>query len=953
MLKQIFVYSPSCLFFFLFINSQSLSAQTVSGRVVNPYSQPRKQASVALLSMDDTTAIVKVNCDSTGKFIIRHNRSGKYRLKVMDPQFEPLIVSVTLDSLKPTRELLQLTTAVQVFKGTGITVKRDPVTQKNDTLEYSASNFKVNQDATAENLVNKMPGITNENGTIKAQGEEIKKVTVDGQEFFGEDAAAALKNLPAELVDRIQVFDRASDQSQFSGIDDGNSQKTLNIVTKNGKNNGQFGKIYAGYGTDDRWAAGGNINAFLGKHRLSFIGMSNNINQQNFSSQDILGTLGQSAQQGGMRGGMAGGPGGRGGPNRGGGDMSNFMVNQQNGINVTNSFGVNYNGFAWKKTKLTASYFYNNGTNNTSSFLKRTYFLSSLSNQFYNQGDTGETKNFSHRLNVRFEHNIDTNNSIVYTPTLRLQGNKGLSLFRALTSTYSGDTLNQSRSETDANSGGWTFNHSLLLRHKFKRAGQTVSLNLTQNLGASDGETVLNSDNSYFEPTLTNDVFSQKTETITRTNELTPNLSYTHPFGKKSIVELSYNPSFTRNYSEKMTNRKDTAGNFNLTDSLLSNVFYNNSETQRAGLTYRFKASKLSFNLGANVQRVILKGDRTFPLERSFSRPFDNVLPNAMLTWAPSKSKNLRLYYRSRTNLPSVTQLQNVINNSNPLILSAGNENLSQEFNNMVFFRYSASNAKKGQTFFWFGNYSNTLNYIGNANFLAQSDTVINGVSLNKGAQLNMPVNLSGYRSFRTFVSYALPVKKLKSAFSFNAGQSITRSPALINGKTNFSTTSNTNAGLVVASNVSENLDFTINYSANYNVIENSLQSTSNSSYLIHNFNAKLNWLFAKKFVFNTDITNSTYSGLGSGFNQSIWLVNGGMGYKFLKDNRGELKVSVFDALRKNNSISRTVTENYIEDKTTKILTRFYMLTFTYSIRNFRPAAAATAKPEARQQQSK
>lgn len=915
------------------------------GKITDKFNQPKGDVRVALLNLKDSSVVLGTYSDSLGRFRLNANVSGEYYLRASIQTYEPVYVKVNLDSTKMIRQSIQLTQEIKILKAGVVVGKRDPVTQKNDTLEFTSSNYKVNQDATAENLVSKMPGITNENGTIKAQGEEIKKVTVDGQEFFGDDAAAALKNLPAEVVDKIQVYDRASDQSQFSGVDDGNSQKTLNIVTKAGKNSGQFGKIYGGYGTDDRWAAGGNVNMFLGKHRLSFIGMSNNINQQNFSSQDILGTLGQSSNSSGSMMGR-GGPGGGGPGGRGGSDMSSFMVNQQNGINVTNSFGFNYTGFAWKKMKLTGSYFYNNGTNNTSSFLNRTYFLSSLNNQLYRQGDTGETKNYSHRASMRLEYNIDSNNSIIYTPTFRYQNTKSLTLFKALTVTQELDSLNQSGSKTNADNDGINLNHSLLLRHKFKLPGQTISLNLSQTYSNSEGLSILNSNNSYYEPSFSSDVFDQRSTTKSRSNEFSPNLSYTQPISKKSSFELTYNPSWVTRNSNKYTNRQDTSGNYTVVDSLLSSAFINTTETQKAGLTYRFKANKLSFNVGANVQQTWLKGDRTYPTSSSFSKPFQNVLPNAMITYQASKTRNLRIFYRSRTNLPSVNQLQNVVNNSNPLILSAGNEDLKQELSHNVFVRYSTSNIKKGHTMFWFGNASTTSNYIGNGNLLAQSDTVINGIDLKKGAQLNIPVNLQGYRNFRTFVSYGMPVKKLKSTFNFNIGQSFTRSPALINGVLNISNTSNSNAGVVVASNISERLDFTINYSGNYNIVKNSIRSSANSSYLIHNFNAKLNYMPTKRIVFNTDITNSTYSGLGSGFNQSIWLVNGGLGYKFLKDNRGELKISVFDALKKNNSISRTVTESYIEDKTTQILTRFYMLTFTYSIRNFKSSKAV--KPEAK-----
>lgn len=927
-----------CLFTLVFSNHAF--SQAVVGKVVSKDLNPEPYASVFLYHLPDSALVRSNTTDSNGRFRLYGFGPGNFLLKAESVNFLPGFVALSVDSGAMYQQQIILGDPVALIGSGGIKVRREGVIQKNDTTEFNAANYKVNPDATAENLVTKMPGITNENGTIKAQGEEVKKVTVDGQDFYGDDATAALKNLPAEIVDKIQVYDRASDQSQFSGIDDGNAQKTLNIVTKSGKNNGQFGKVYAGYGTDNRWAAGGNVNYFKGKTRLSIIGMSNNINQQNFTSQDILGLTGSSG----------GGPGGAFRRPGGGGDMNNFMVNQQTGINTTNSVGLNFSAFGIKKLKVTASYFFNNGISDASSFLNRAYFLSSLSNQLYSQGDTSKTTSYNHRFNMRLEYAIDSNNSIIYTPSFRYQTTNLYTIFSAGTKTQEQDTLNSSGSKSSSNGNGYNLSNNLLLRHRFKKPGQTVSLNLNHTYNYNEALSDLNSINQYFEPKYSQNLVKQMTDYNSKSTTFSPNLSYTHPFSKKSTVELNYNPSFNFNKSFKYTQKYDTTTNsYSKIDSLLSNTFNNNISTQRVGATYRYKSDKLSFNIGLQAQRVILDGEQTYPKSYKISQPFDNLLPNAMLTWQPSKSRNLRVYYRSSTNIPSLSQLQNVVNNSNPLILSSGNAALNQEFSHRAFFRYSQTNVVKGRSFFLFGNVATTANYIGNNNLLAQSDTTVDlgntKVNLKKGAQLNMPVNLNGYRNFRTFATYGIPVRKLKSTFNFNVGQTITRSPAMINDKINYSNTFNSNAGLVIASNINESLDFTITYGANYNIIRNTLQSSANSSYLIQNFNFKLNYMPTKKIVFNTDITNSSYSGLGSAYNLSIWLVNGGMGYKFLKNNRGELKLSVFDALKKNNSIARTVTENYIEDKTTRILTRFYMLTFTYSIRNFNANAKKKATP--------
>lgn len=234
--------------------------------------------------------------------------------------------------------------------------------QKGDTTEFNANAVKVLRDATSEDLVSKLPGVTTENGAIKAQGENVTQVLVDGKPFFGNDPTAALRNLPAEVIDKVQIFDQQSDQAQFTGFQDGNTTKTINIVTKKGMNNGQFGKVYSGYGYQDKYQLGGNINVFDGDRRISFIGMSNNINVQNFSVDDILGVMGvpggnfRNAMM--MMGGrmMGGGGGGRGGGGGGGGSMD-FLVRPQGGIATTHALGINYSDKWGKKwTSMPATF---------------------------------------------------------------------------------------------------------------------------------------------------------------------------------------------------------------------------------------------------------------------------------------------------------------------------------------------------------------------------------------------------------------------------------------------------------------------------------------------------------------------------------------------------------------------------------------------------------------------
>jgi acetyltransferase-like isoleucine patch superfamily enzyme len=300
--------------------------------------------------------------------------------------------------------------------------------------------------------------------------------------------------------------------------------------------------------------------------------------------------------------------------------------------------------------------------------------------------------------------------------------------------------------------------------------------------------------------------------------------------------------------------------------------------------------------------------------------------------------------YRSATNPPSITQLQNVIDISNPLLLKTGNPALVQDYDHNIMVRYGATNTRTSRNFFVFGNVQLTEDYIGNATFIPTKDTIINsGFVVNRGTQINMPVNLDGYKNARLFATYGFPVKGVKSNLSLNGGFSYAHTPAIINNELNLSNNYTATAGFTLGSNISENLDFTLNYRGNYNVVRNTLQTELDNTYYYHTAGLRLNYVFLERCVFNTDMNHNLYSGLTQDFNQSFLLWNAALGYKFLKDRSLDLRLNVYDLLNQNRAISRTVTETYIEDSFTNVLQRYFMLTLTYTLRNF--AAGKSTNP--------
>jgi hypothetical protein len=304
------------------------------------------------------------------------------------------------------------------------------------------------------------------------------------------------------------------------------------------------------------------------------------------------------------------------------------------------------------------------------------------------------------------------------------------------------------------------------------------------------------------------------------------------------------------------------------------------------------------------------------------------------LNYSFSNHNNLRLFYRTSTRAPSIGQLQNVVDNSNPLLLTAGNPNLTQSYDETVVSRYSLTDAGNGQSFFLLFSAVRTNDYIGNSTLTAGRDTSIqSGIRLSKGTQLTIPVNLDGYWSIRSFLTYSIALGFIQSNLNLNSGFTYSRTPGLVDESENFSKSSVFSEGMVISSNISENVDFTLSYTGNFNVSRNTLQSSLDNNYYYHTAGVKLNLIFLDGIVFRNEVNNTLYNGLTGNFNQNFVLWNISLGRKFFENQRGELKITVTDLLDQNKSVNRNVTDTYVEDTQNNVLGRYFMAMFTYTVR--------------------
>jgi hypothetical protein len=925
------------ILFFLFSFAGVSQNFSISGKLIDEDDSAAVGSALSILNIKDSSLVKAGSANIYGVFKMEEIPAGTYLLKIEFIGYKDEYKKIELDrDLKLGR--IKLKPDFETLKEIEITATAVNATQNGDTTAYNANAFKTNKDANAEDLVTKMPGVTIVDGKVQAQGEDVKQVLVDGKPYFGDDPNAVLKNLPAEVIDKVQLFDKKSDQSAFTGIDDGNTSKTINIITKTQFRNGVFGKIYAGYGYEDKYKAGAIVNRFKDKQRFTVMAMSNNINEQNFSSEDLLGVM-SSGSNNNQRGGGSSGKGGSGRSGNNSWSSSNnsesFLVNSKNGINITNAFAINYSDQWGKNTTLTSSYFFNWTDNNATTTLLRQYLSGGNSGLNYTETSTAKSNNYNNRLNLRFEHKIDSLNSILLQPKISFQINNGSSEFMGENTRTL--VLSSIANKYNSDLTAYSVAFPVLYRHSFLKKGRSLSLDLNPVYNPSNGTSSLTSYNTYRDSLTVIDTVDQRSTLTKYAFSSASNLTYTEPLSKVSFLSINY--LFTYNISESTKNtfnKNNAVNDYNLVDSLVSNVFNSTYMAHLGGISYRFQKEKYNFSLGASAQQAELYKHQQFPYNSEATKTFNSILPNASYQYKFSKQNNLRINYRTSNIAPSIDQLQNVLNNSNSLQLSIGNPDLRQSFQNNLFIRYSGVNTNKSTNVFVLLGGTYTDNYIGNSTIIAGNDTLVyNSIFLASGSQISRQENLNGYYNARFFFNYGFPVRFLKSNLNVNTGVNYSNVPALINNKINYSKTTSPSFGLVISSNFSEKVDFTISSNSSYNTVANSLQTSLNSSYLNQVSKAKINLTFFKRLVFQAEYTNTIFTGLNAAFNQNINLLNGALAFKFMKDNRAELRLFVFDILDQNKSIQRNITETYIEDTRSNILQRYYMLTFTYNIKKY------------------
>lgn len=886
------------------------SAQTPKGVVTGKALNTKDKSAI-----EYATAVVrKVGVDSSivgsgltgqnGVFKIDDLPNGKYKLTLAFLGLRSIVKEFELNSAQPGINFgdLQMDDTGVDLKAVVITGDIPPVKVKKDTLEFNAGAFKVKENAVVEDVLKKLPGVeVSKDGTITTQGETIKKVRVDGKDFMGNDPLMATRNLPADMIDKIQIIDDMSEQSKFSGVDDGNREKIINITTRQDKKNGTFGNSSVGVGTDERYDVNLNINRFNKDEQMSVIGQFNNVNKQNFGG----------GGGGGMRFGGGAGP--------------------QKGITTTNLAGFNYANVYKSGTTFNASYNFNK----TSLLNTQNSFTTNLlgSDITTNKSDLNSTTDrLNHRFNATLDTKIDSTISLRWQPNLTYGESNGNSLTNYERNVLTNNT--KGSQEFISNSTTPSLNNNLLLRKKFQRRGRTLSLNVSTSINNTDGnnynkinETLISTG---FPTRITNQ--DQLNDQDSKSINNTVRLVYTEPLSKTMNLELNYQNGYSFDNQEKAVYDFNViTGNYDLVNAKFSNNFENTTFTNSLGFSFNKNEKKYNWQIGLALQNTdqqrldVTRNDK-------FERNFINLTPTARYNYTFSQNKRLRINYNGRTQQPSISQIAPILDNTNTTTLPIGNPDLKPSFTNSLQVFYNNFNFANYRSLFIGAIVTQQLNA-----FSTQSSVVKDPTRPQDFGKIEQKsVNVDGNFSAVMFGNVSQPIiKGNKLNFQVDLRGNYAKSTGFSGMIENVTNSYSVTNGYKLVSNMNK-LDLIAGISGTMYRDTYSVNVNNNTKYYNLAPNIDISYLLPGNIRIQADLTYNQVTGRGAGFDTKYTLINAYISRQFFK-NKGTFKLSGNDLLNQNTGVERNGGANTITDLNYNVLKRYYMLSFTYSL-----GAAAT-----------
>jgi hypothetical protein len=884
-------------------------------------------ATISLVNAPDSTLVTFAVADSTGHFQLKKVSPGAYLLSVSYAGYIPVwqpLNNLPHEGVYTAGNIPLI--PINQLKEAQVTAKRPPVVINNDTIEFNSENFKTQPNAVVEDMLKKMPGVTVESdGTLKVNGQTVRRVLVNGKEFFTGDIKMATKNLNADAVDKVQVYDRKSDQAAFTGVDDGNSEKTINLQLKKDRNFATFGKASAGAsagaGTSSRFDAQTNINKFKGDEQISFLGMANNTNRQGFTLMDVLNFTGELSR--GMRN---GGGGVRIQMNDAGSNNGlpvTGLGQDQQGVARTLAGGLNYNNtFDKGRTSLNSNYTVSDIHLLTN---KESYTQNLTPGNPYNTQDSSQTVHdiLQHRLGIILEQQVDSSLSFRLTPSLTWQHTHKTQLENYTSATPQNALLNQGFSNNSTGPGAFNATTDLLLRKRLPKKGRTLSVdvNIAYNHSTLSGSQL--SDNLFYEASAnpTDSNINQLSRRDATTRSFGGNLTYTEPLGRRSLLALStFLNSNTGNSSRLTYDYNPATGKHDRMDSLQSNNFGSDYRYDGSGISFRSNQKKLNLTAGATVQAATLNAMNRSTND-NIRQSFTDILPNAILQYNFSRTNYLRLDYSTYTTQPSVSQLQPVRDLSDPLNISTGNPALKRSYNQNLSLNYFSADPTKRTSLLLLLSGSAT------ANAIVQSDSVSA-----YGTRVTTPVNSNGVGNGIGNVEYDFPLRQLNAQIEVGSFLLYSRNAAFVNGARNNirSLTWRPNFSYSYEKNDKLNLQFTASVSLNTG--RYSLQPELNTNYMRQNYGVNMTNYLPFHLYLHNEFNYIVNTGRSAGYNTSTPLWNSSVARSFGKNDRAELKLCVMDLLDRNSGITRSINQGSILDERYNVLQRYFLLSFTYSL---------------------
>jgi hypothetical protein len=935
-MKNLFLLAVLCLLSAtLYAQSPASPARfTLQGRAVDTSAAPLASSTVMLLSAKDSSLVNFTRTGDNGAFSFKNLKSGNYVLKISFVGFIPYnqvikptseaVIDLGALKLKPiTRELMEVV----------VRTAKAPLTIKGDTIEYNASSFKVPPGSTVEDLLRKLPGVQiDQDGNIRAQGQDVKKLTVDGKNFFGNDPKQATKNLQAEAITKVQVFNDKTEQAKLTGVDDGKKEKTINLELKEEFKKGGFGKVTVATGpasnnVSARAEAKGIYNKFNAKHQFSLVGLGNNTNQQGLSRDDYQDFRGSNAYNSNQNAdfGFSGG-------NffyfsDSGDEGLGIPVSGRQGVGFSNNAagGANYN-FDTKEKKWSGSYYYNQTRLELDAQRLRDV---TLPQSVYSTAETSNQVNFNgnHRVSLRYEKQIDTLNSLIFINNSRFgTGNARLFRIQDLVRSNGAATHNESTNASDQRQ--FATSNSLIFRHKMHKKGRSIAASATYEVNTNNANLILDSENTYSGPITaadkSADIHQDQRNDIVR-SEYKASLQYVEPIGKRFTSETFYN--FSLRYDEVDRDVFNRGDNNFIRNDTLSLYYKNNYVYNRLGSSVRYSYKGLNVSAGLAAQRFTLNGrfaaDQSAAVFTPISRVFTTMIPNVNLNYDLKNNRYLYGGYNVSVQIPTSRDLQPVRNNSNPLYINQGNPDLLPQLGhnlNLSFNYFNPGSFVNAYIGLYGTKYVNQIVYSQDTN----PQTLVTVIK---------PENLSGGQNLGTYIGFGFPLKKTKATLDLNTSISSGNNPSRINGVINDTRFQNYNVGTRLSLTPVEWLTFYAN--ANIGVTNNqfSISANRNQTFTNNNFSGELTLKLPHDLYINSSLNYRVNKNAQLNFDQRIPIWNASMYHILGKAKRAEIRFTATDMLNRNVAVTLNRGVNYTQSETIQTLARYFTIGVTYNMR--------------------